>query len=157
MATKKQLETTKKVREIQKHCDNTVELAEVIGVSKMTMYSRFKNDEWKFTEMAFIDKIHPYYNGLINVDLPEPTSQMQEVLFELLRREKIDTKLILMQCNIKGLRARISDLRTKFGNSLITSNEVISENKYGREIKYVNYSIEDKEYGINCYYSLLNN
>lgn len=42
---------------------NDNELAERIGISKVTMYTRFKTGEWKETEKALIDQIIGEYNG----------------------------------------------------------------------------------------------
>ena len=74
---------------------------------------------------------------------PQPESQSQEVIFELLNRLYIDRRTMMLSCNVWNLTARISELRNKGFN--IVSNKIKGVNKYGREIEFVQYRLEDKK------------
>ena len=78
-----------------------------------------------------------------------PESQIQEVFFELYNRLFIDRKTMMLSCGVWNLTARISDLR-KIGFKII-SNEVKSFNKYGREVTFVQYSLENKKEAVELY------
>ena len=151
MATEKQLETTSRARELQSRIGDVTEMAEITGISRATIFNRYRNNEWKRIEMIAIDSVYSNYSKIIDIDLPAPKSQVQEVLFELIRRDKIDRPLMMNECGVWGLTARISNLRYLYGYSFITSNENIGENKHGREIKFFTYSLKDREEGIKAY------
>lgn len=84
-----------------------------------------------------------------------PESQIQEVLFELINRIEIDRRTMMLHCGVWGLTARISDLR-KLGLNII-SNEIKSVNKFGREIKFVHYSLKNKKEACQIYDILKSN
>lgn len=81
--------------------------------------------------------------------IPQPESQVQEVLFELINRLFIDRKTMMLSCNVYNLTARISNLRSK-GLQIVT-NEVLSKNKYNREVKFAQYSLENKKEAVRVY------
>ena len=72
-----------------------------------------------------------------------PESQMQEILYELINRLSIDRKTMMLSCGVWNLTARISNLRKKGLN--IKSDEIKAVNKYGRDISFVHYRLEDKK------------
>lgn len=75
--------------------------------------------------------------------LTPPESQIQEVLFNLINRLHIDRRSMMLSCNVWNLPDNIMKLRRKGLN--ITSTEKTSKNKYGREIKFVHYSLQNKK------------
>ena len=87
--------------------------------------------------------------------IPLPESQVQEVLYELINRLFIDRRTMMLSANVWNLTARISDLRYLGLN--IVSNEVTAKNKFKREIKYSQYSLEDKKEAVQVYLELKEN
>ena len=87
--------------------------------------------------------------------LPLPESQAQEVLFELINRIFIDRQTMMLSSNVWNLTARISELRQK--NLNIISNKLHGVNKYGREIEFVQYSLEDKKEASKVYLVMKSN
>ena len=81
--------------------------------------------------------------------IPLPESQVQEVLFELINRLFIDRRTMMLACAVSNLTAIISILRNKGLN--IVSNKINSVNKYNREIKFVQYSLENKKEAVIIY------
>jgi hypothetical protein len=75
--------------------------------------------------------------------IPLPESQIQEVLYELINRLFIDRRTMMLASGVWNLTAVISELRKKGLN--IKSNKMSGVNKYGREIDFVHYSLEDKK------------
>lgn len=75
--------------------------------------------------------------------LPSPESQEQEVLFELYNRTFIDRRSMMLSAGVLNLTANISKLRMK--GFAIASNKVTVENKFGREVSFVRYSLQDKK------------
>lgn len=53
-ATEQQLNATDKVYKIRESTINDNELANLLGLSKVTMYTRLKKSNWKKTELALI-------------------------------------------------------------------------------------------------------
>lgn len=78
-----------------------------------------------------------------------PSSQIQEVLYELINRISIDRKSMMLSADIMNLTARISDLRNK--GLAIHSQPFTTINKYGREIVSVKYSLKNKKKAIELY------
>ena len=87
--------------------------------------------------------------------IPAPESQMQEVLYELINRIAIDRRTMMLSCGVWNLTARISNLRNK--GLKIISNKIQSVNKYGREIEFVQYSLEEKKEAIKTYLEMKEN
>ncbi|MGD2113406.1 MAG: helix-turn-helix domain-containing protein [Acidobacteriota bacterium] len=87
--------------------------------------------------------------------IPLPESQVQEVLFELINRLFIDRRTMMLSSGVWNLTARISNLRN-MGLKII-SNPISSHNKYGREITYVQYSLESKKDAVSLYMKLKEN
>lgn len=56
---------------------------------------------------------------------------------------------MMLSCGVWNLTARISDLRNK--GFLIKSNIIVSANKFGREIKFVQYSLHNKKAAAELY------
>lgn len=88
-------------------------------------------------------------------NLPLPESQMQEVLYELINRLYIDRRTMMLSCGVWNLTARISNLRDKGLN--IISNKIQVVNKFGREIKFVQYSLEEKKEASKIYLKMKEN
>jgi hypothetical protein len=61
--TIEQIETTNKAYFIRQNIDNDCELAELFGLSKVTLYTRLKNHNWKKSEIFFIDNIYNFYKN----------------------------------------------------------------------------------------------
>lgn len=53
-ATIKQLEATNKAYELRSKAQNDNKLAEQLGMSKVTLYTRLKRSNWKKPELALI-------------------------------------------------------------------------------------------------------
>lgn len=87
--------------------------------------------------------------------IPLPESQVQEVLFELINRLYIDRRTMMLSSGVWNLTARISNLRQK--GVKIISNEIKSKNKFNREIKFVQYSLENKKEAVETYLKLKSN
>lgn len=58
-----QLETTNKVITLRQNAANDVDLAASLGMSKVTLYTRLKKDNWKITEIVLINLL---YENLCN-------------------------------------------------------------------------------------------
>lgn len=87
--------------------------------------------------------------------IPEPESQLQEVLYELINRLYIDRKTMMLSCDILNLTARIANLRRK--GVKIIANEVKGVNKYGREITFAKWSLDNKIQAREVYLELKKN
>lgn len=74
----------------------------------------------------------------------KPKSQIEEVLYYLLTRLKIDRRQMMLTCGVLNLPEAIRKLRETYGVK-ITLNEVYSFNKFGRQIKYGEYSLDNKK------------
>ena len=150
--TKKQQQTTLKAEELRKAAKNDDDFTQQIGLAKKTMYKRLKDSKWGKGDMALIDNLYSFVNIKNNYNLPLPTSQNQEVLFELINRNFIDRPMMMNNNNIWNLTAIISELRNNpLLRTNIVSNEFTGRNKYNREISFVNYSLKDKDKAIELY------
>lgn len=85
--------------------------------------------------------------------LPKPTSQTQEVLYELINRISIDRRSMMLSCGVLNLTARISNLRYK--GIAIKTTEIETINKFGREISYAQYSLHSKKDAIKAYMRMI--
>lgn len=56
-ATIEQLEATNKVYALRQAADNDNVLAEQLGMSKVTLYTRLKQSNWKKPELALIENL----------------------------------------------------------------------------------------------------
>lgn len=54
-----QLEATNKAYELRQEAQNDNELAETLGLSKVTLYTRLQKSNWKKTELALINFLKP--------------------------------------------------------------------------------------------------
>lgn len=88
--------------------------------------------------------------------LPNPTKQIEEVLYCLIKRHNINTRQMMFDTGILNLTARISDLRTKY-NLNIDCEMLPTKNKFDRAIKYGLFRLEDKQKGIDLYKKLQKN
>lgn len=84
--------------------------------------------------------------------LKAPESQIQEVLHELYNRLVIDRKTMMLSCNVLNLPDCIFRLRKK--GVKIISNEVAVLNQFGREVKFVQYSLQNKGEAAKIYETL---
>lgn len=82
--------------------------------------------------------------------IPAPESQTQEVLYYLIKRIYIDRRQMMLSCGVLNLPDQIMRLRRRYGLT-INLNKVTTENKFGREVKFGQYSIEDKKHASNVY------
>jgi hypothetical protein len=155
MPTQEQKQTTLKVKELAKNFGNAFELSEALGISRATFFTRLKKDNWKAIEIKSVESVE-FYSKQTHVDIPSPGNQNQEVLNLLIRCQKVDYFDIVKQCGIMCPTKRISDLRAMFGKEFIKSNKVSCENKFGRRIDYVYYSLQDKEIAIDNYLKMVN-
>jgi len=55
--TIKQLEATNKAYQLRQEAQNDNDLAEMLGLSKVTLYTRLKRNNWKKPELALIDQL----------------------------------------------------------------------------------------------------
>lgn len=87
--------------------------------------------------------------------VPKPESQVQEVLYELINRLFIDRKTMMLSSNVLNLTANISVLRSKGLN--IKTNNILSTNKYNREVTFARYSLQNKKEAVKIYLQLKEN
>ena len=81
--------------------------------------------------------------------LPLPTTQLQEVLYELINRFSIDHKSMILSCGVLNLTACISDLRIL--NVPIETIKITSVNKFGRKVIYGRWKLIDKKIASEIY------
>lgn len=89
--------------------------------------------------------------------LPEPESQIQEVLYELINRLYIDRRTMMLSAGILNLTARITNLRNQGLRNNIITKEIETINKYGRKISFAQYSLVDKKQAREFYLKLKQN
>lgn len=89
-------------------------------------------------------------------NLPKPTSQIQEVLYELIQRFSIDRRGMMFHCGVYNLTAQISELRL-IHRVKIYPEEITRINKYSRKVKYVRYKLKDKNQAIQIYLQMIEN
>lgn len=85
--------------------------------------------------------------------LNKPKTQVQEVLYMLLTRKTINTKQMVLDCNILNLTARISDLRIRHDID-VKCDKIVSKNKFKRQIEYGLFSLVNKNHAKSVYDSL---
>lgn len=83
-------------------------------------------------------------------NLVQPQSQTQEVLYFLINRINIDRRQMMLSCGVLNLPQQIKRLRQRYGLK-IALNEVTVENKFGREINFGLYVLEDKKLASEIY------
>lgn len=76
--------------------------------------------------------------------IPQPQSQIQEVLFELINRISIDRRQMMISCSVLNLPDQILNLRSRHGLT-IELTKTKTENKFGREIEFGKYSLKNKK------------
>lgn len=91
----------------------------------------------------------------MKIKIDKPTTQMNEVLYMLLKRNSINVKQMMFDTGILNLTARISDLRIKH-NLNIECETINTTNKFGRSIKYGKCVLTDKETGLKIYKNINN-
>lgn len=89
--------------------------------------------------------------------IPEPESQIQEVLYELINRLYIDRRTMMLSAGILNLTARITNLRNKGLRKNLVTKEIETVNKYGRKITYAQYSLLNKKEAVDFYMKLKEN
>lgn len=82
--------------------------------------------------------------------LNPPQSQTQEVLFFLINRINIDRRQMMLSCGVLNLPQQIKRLRRRYGLAILL-NEVTVENKFGREITFGEYVLQDKKKAAEIY------
>jgi hypothetical protein len=82
--------------------------------------------------------------------LNAPQSQTQEVLYYLINRIKIDRRQMMLSCGVLNLPDKIMRLRRRYGLK-IDLNEVNVTNKFGRDIKFGEYILQDKKKASEVY------
>lgn len=82
--------------------------------------------------------------------IPAPQSQTQEVLYYLIKRIHIDRRQMMLSCGVLNLPDQIMRLRRRYGLT-IKLTKVTTENKFGREVEFGQYSIEDKKKASELY------
>lgn len=80
----------------------------------------------------------------------KPESQIQEVLYYLITRIKIDRRQMMLSVGVLNLPDQIMRLRNKH-NLTIDLNEVITTNKFGRQIKHGEYILRNKKEAADIY------
>lgn len=56
-STVEQLDATNKVYKLRQKAANDNELAKLLGISKVTLYTRLKSNNWKKPELALIESL----------------------------------------------------------------------------------------------------
>lgn len=82
--------------------------------------------------------------------LNKPQNQLQEVLYFLIKRIKIDRRQMMLSCGVLNLPEQIRRLRMNH-NLKIDTTDISTVNKFGRDVKYCHYSIENKKQAANLY------
>lgn len=73
----------------------------------------------------------------------KPQSQLQEVLYYLIKRMNVDRRQMMLSVGVLNLPELIRRLRHNYGLNIALS-EIKTVNKFGRSTTYGKYSIEDK-------------
>lgn len=156
--TTEQINATKKALQLREIAKNDDVLIDWLDITKPTLYKRLKDHLWGKALILLIDNIAEHANHKLKSDLPQPISNITEILYELIHRSHIDRELILIKNHIRNLPAYISDLRNNPAlRHNIQSNEYTGLNKYGSSIKFVNYSLINKEEAIEVYLEMVKN
>ena len=82
--------------------------------------------------------------------LNEPQSQTQEVLYYLINRIFIDRRQMMLSCGVLNLPDQIMRLRKRYGLTIVLKRVSVT-NKFGREVEFGQYSIEDKKNASDVY------
>ena len=83
----------------------------------------------------------------------KPESQLQEVLYYLIKRLNVDRRQMMLSVGILNLPELIRILRHRYGLNIALS-EIKTVNKFGRETTYGKYSISNKIEARNLYNKL---
>ena len=82
--------------------------------------------------------------------LSKPESQLQEVLYYLIKRIFIDRRQMMLSVGVLNLPEAIRKLRHNYGLT-INLSEVKTENKFGRKVTFGKYSLEHKKDASDIY------
>lgn len=85
--------------------------------------------------------------------IPNPQSQIQEVLYELIKRINIDRRQMMISCGVLNLPDQIMKLRRKH-NLTINLTKVKTENKFGREVEFGQYTLKNKKEASKVYHKI---
>ena len=85
--------------------------------------------------------------------LKSPLTQLQEVLYELLKNDSITVRQMIFDTGILNIKARIHDLRLKY-NLEIETEMVKHKNKYGRKCVFGQWKLTDKKTALTTYKKL---
>lgn len=88
--------------------------------------------------------------------LNKPKTQLQEVLYYLIKRRYITRLNMLKECSILSLTSRISDLRIRH-NLEVHCVDVHTVNKFGRDITYGQWWVSDIKKAVELYKKLQKN
>ena len=129
--------------------------------------SKTKYEELKFIKNKYKEKLvtvfsiedeigikENYDNSVNMANLPQPKTQVTEVLFMLLTRDSINVRQMMLDTGILNLTARISDLRNKYYIDVIC-HDINTKNKFERKIKYGKWILADKEHAKEVYLEIL--
>jgi len=87
--------------------------------------------------------------------LPQPKDQQTEVLYILLKRGQMSRREFMIDAWVLNAPNQIMELRRK--GVQIKCHEIKKVNKYGRDIEYGSYELEDKPKAREQYLAMLNN
>lgn len=82
--------------------------------------------------------------------LAKPQTQLQEVLYYLIKRIYIDRRQMMLSVGVLNLPEYIRRLRHNEGLTIKLS-EVVVENKFGRKVSFGKYSLENKKEAAEVY------
>lgn len=82
--------------------------------------------------------------------LNKPESQIQEVLYYLIKRIYIDRRQMMLSVGILNLPEAIRKLRHNYGLTIELS-EIKTENKFGRKVTFGKYSLKHKKEASDIY------
>lgn len=82
--------------------------------------------------------------------IPQPQSQRQEVLYELIKRINIDRRQMMLSCGVLNLPDQIMHLRNRYGLK-INLTKLKTENKFGREVEFGQYTLTEKKEASKIY------
>lgn len=82
--------------------------------------------------------------------IPQPQSQRQEVLYELIKRINIDRRQMMLSCGVLNLPDQIMHLRNRYGLK-INLTKLKTKNKFDREVEFGQYTLTEKKEASKIY------
>ena len=88
--------------------------------------------------------------------IPEPQTQIQEVLYSLIKRINIDRRQMMITYGVLNLPDQIMKLRKKY-RLTIELSKIKTRNKFNREVEFGQYSLKHKKEASKVYLTMQKN